>query len=331
MNFSAVAHSYARFPVILRLFLIVIFLIITAGVGIHFIEPETFPTIFEGIWWAIVTASTVGYGDYAPKTTFGRFLAFFVILFGIGIVSFFVTTLAASTITTRNALIRGELAFKKAGHYVVIGWNARSKSMILHLQNIDPRLHIVLVDQSLQQCPLRSNFLHFIHGNPLEDKTLKRANVEKAHTVIITANLHGSEVESDASAIITLIAIKGLNPNIYSVVEILTSEQINNCIRAGADEIIETSLLSSLAMVSSTLYHGITAVIHQLLDHQNGHMLLYDEIPIHFIGKTFSEATYGYQGQDKLIIGINTSGEVKLHPTPTYLIVDGDQFIVIRR
>lgn len=331
MNFSAVTHTYARFPVVLRLFLLVIFLIITAGVGMHFIEPETFPTIFEGIWWAIVTASTVGYGDYAPKTTVGRLLAFLVIMFGIGVVSFFVTSLASSAITTRNTFIHGELAFKKGDHYVVIGWNERARNMVLRLQRLNPRLHIVLVDKTLEQCPLKNNFIHFIRGNPLEDKTLKRANIEKADTVIITANLHGNEVGSDASAIITLIAIKGLNPNIYSVVEILTSEQKNNCIRAGADEIIETSLLSSLAMVNSTLYHGITAVIHQLLDHQNDHMLLYDKIPSHFTGKTFSDATLSYEGNHKVIIGIKSQFEIQLHPAPTYQIKDGDQFIVIKR
>ena len=37
-----------------------------------FLEPETFPTIFDGIWWAIITASTVGYGDYVPHSVLGR-------------------------------------------------------------------------------------------------------------------------------------------------------------------------------------------------------------------------------------------------------------------
>jgi voltage-gated potassium channel len=331
MNFSAVVHTYARFPVLLRLFFVVIFLTITAGIGMHYLEPETFPTIFEGIWWAIVTASTVGYGDYAPVTLGGRFLAFLVIMFGIGIVSFFVTTLASTTITTRNALHHGELSYKKGSHYVIIGWNERSKNIILHLQKLDPRLNIVLIDHTLKQCPLNSTMLHFIRGNPLEDKTLKRANIEKASTVVITANLHGNEAESDAKSIIALLAIKGLNPEIYSVVEILTPEQKNNCKRAGADEIIETSLLTSLAMVNSTLFHGISAVIHQLLDHQNGHMLLYVDVPSISVGKSLQQATKEYEDKNKLIIGIKRNDEVNLHPLGSFIIHQGDQFIVIKR
>ncbi|MFN7252345.1 MAG: potassium channel family protein [Anaerobacillus sp.] len=330
MNFSAVAHTYARFPVVLRLFLMVAFLVVTAGVTIHYIEPDTFPTVFEGIWWAIVTASTVGYGDYTPVTNVGRFLAFLVILFGIGVVSFFVTSLASTAITTRNAFKHGELSFKKDGHYVVIGWNERAKNTIAQLQQLNDRLDIVLIDQTMKQCPINNNMIHFIRGNPLEDKTLERANIEKAHTVVITANLHGHEAEADAKSIITLLAIKGLNTNIYSIVELLTPEQKNNCLRAGADEIIETSLLSSLAMVNSTLYHGITKIIYQLLDHQNDHMLLYDEVEKQFVTKTYCDCLLHYEGKSKLIIGLYRKDEVILHPLPTTVIEDGDQFIVIQ-
>lgn len=331
MNFSAVAHTYARFPVILRLFLIVIFLIITAGIGIHYLEPETFPTVFEGIWWAIVTASTVGYGDYAPASTVGRLLAFVVIMFGIGVVSFFVTTLASSTITTRNALQHGELSFKKGSHFVVIGWNERAKDMILQLQQLYPHKDIVLIDYTLKQCPLKNSQIHFIRGNPLEDKTLLRANIKRADTVVITANHHAHETEADAKSIITLLAIKGLNPNIYSIVEILTPEQKNNCLRAGADEVIETSLLTSLAMVNSTLYHGISKVIHQLLDHQNDHMLLYDDVPSSLVGTTFQNCVLQYQEKDKLIIGIKRNEEVKLHPPMSFRLDTEDKLIVIQR
>lgn len=331
MNFSAVAHTYARFPVVLRLFFMAAFLVFTAGVAIHFIEPDTFPTIFEGVWWALVTASTVGYGDYTPVTNVGRFLAFFVIMFGIGVVSFFVTSLASTAITTRNAFKHGELSFKKKGHYVVIGWNERAKNMILHLLQLNDRLDIVLIDQTMKQSPLNNNMLHFIRGNPLEDRTLKRANIEKATTVIITANLHGHEAEADSKSIITLLAIKGLNPNIYSVVEILTPEQKNNCLRAGADEIVETSLLTSLTMVNSTMFHGITKVIYQLLDHQSDHMLLYEEIPSHFIGKTFGECISQFEDKNKLVIGISRKDEIILHPVTSSVIEEGDKFIIIKR
>ena len=50
---------------------------------IYLIEPETFRNAFEGLWWSLVTMSTVGYGDLVPHTVIGKVLGGFLILTGI--------------------------------------------------------------------------------------------------------------------------------------------------------------------------------------------------------------------------------------------------------
>ncbi|MAR05645.1 MAG: potassium channel protein [Cyanobium sp. NAT70] len=52
------------------------------------VNPETqFKTIGNGVYWAIVTMTTVGYGDYVPQTGFGRLLAAVVMMLGFGIIA----------------------------------------------------------------------------------------------------------------------------------------------------------------------------------------------------------------------------------------------------
>lgn len=67
-----------------------IFLYISA-VGIYFFEheaqPERFASVFDGLWWAAVTLSTVGYGDVYPVTVGGRFFTVCILLLGLGIVA----------------------------------------------------------------------------------------------------------------------------------------------------------------------------------------------------------------------------------------------------
>ncbi len=46
-------------------------------------EPETFSNAFEGLWWSLVTMSTVGYGDFVPQTVMGKVLGGLLILTGI--------------------------------------------------------------------------------------------------------------------------------------------------------------------------------------------------------------------------------------------------------
>ncbi len=51
----------------------------------RWIEPE-FTTYGDAFWWAIVTMTTVGYGDLAPVTPFGRVVASLLMLTGIGLI-----------------------------------------------------------------------------------------------------------------------------------------------------------------------------------------------------------------------------------------------------
>jgi voltage-gated potassium channel len=69
------------------------FIILAGGAGLALLEPQTVRGgLADGVWWAIVTASTVGYGDIAPTTIWGRLIAVVLLLSGVGLIS----TLAAS-------------------------------------------------------------------------------------------------------------------------------------------------------------------------------------------------------------------------------------------
>lgn len=60
------------------------------------ISDNYWPGIFEGAWWTIVTMSTVGYGDIAPKKWFGRITAVFVIITGIAFFGIAIAELSSS-------------------------------------------------------------------------------------------------------------------------------------------------------------------------------------------------------------------------------------------
>lgn len=64
-------------------------------------EPAEFPTYWDAVWWAVVTAFTVGYGDYAPESTAGRVIGIFLMLLGIGLIGTLAGTLS-SFLTERH-------------------------------------------------------------------------------------------------------------------------------------------------------------------------------------------------------------------------------------
>lgn len=66
-------------------------LLYLAGMGIYYFEhdaqPEKFRSMFDGLWWAVATLTTVGYGDAVPITAGGRLFTFFILIIGLGIIA----------------------------------------------------------------------------------------------------------------------------------------------------------------------------------------------------------------------------------------------------
>lgn len=84
------AAVYAREEALVFLVVTLVLLYI-AATGIHHFEseaqPEKFRSVFDSLWWAVVTLTTVGYGDAYPVTAGGRIFTFIVLLLGMGVVA----------------------------------------------------------------------------------------------------------------------------------------------------------------------------------------------------------------------------------------------------
>lgn len=69
--------------------LMAMFMLYVSAVGVYYFEnptnSENFPDIFQSLWWAVVTLTTVGYGDISPVTHGGQIFAGIIIMIGLGI------------------------------------------------------------------------------------------------------------------------------------------------------------------------------------------------------------------------------------------------------
>jgi len=90
--FSSVGNVLKRKSAQLVSSMLVLFiLIVMASILMYAIEnedqPENFKNAFSGLWWAISTLTTVGYGDIYPITNFGQALGALIAMFGIALVA----------------------------------------------------------------------------------------------------------------------------------------------------------------------------------------------------------------------------------------------------
>ena len=76
---------------------------ITVGAGLLMTvaDHESFPSIGSGLWWAVQTVTTVGYGDHVPANVAGRLVAALVMLVGIGFLTV-ITAAITSTFVSRS-------------------------------------------------------------------------------------------------------------------------------------------------------------------------------------------------------------------------------------
>jgi voltage-gated potassium channel len=88
---SLVSASVFRFVGLATIFLTVI-----AGAVQATVDTADFKSFWDGVWWAMVTVTTVGYGDVYPRTVAGRVVAICLMLVGIGFLAVLTATIAST-------------------------------------------------------------------------------------------------------------------------------------------------------------------------------------------------------------------------------------------
>jgi voltage-gated potassium channel len=81
--------------------------VVVFGVLERIVDPKTFHSVWIGMWWAIETVTTVGYGDIVPDQTVGKVIAGFLMLGGLSLLA--VVTAAVTSGFVSRAQARGQL------------------------------------------------------------------------------------------------------------------------------------------------------------------------------------------------------------------------------
>jgi voltage-gated potassium channel len=109
---------------VLVIFLMVVFL---ASVAEHFFEreaqPQTFGSVPAALWWAVVTMTTVGYGDVVPVTPLGRVVAALVMISGLGVFGLWTGILATgfAAETRRDNFLKTWESVSKVPFFAALG------------------------------------------------------------------------------------------------------------------------------------------------------------------------------------------------------------------
>jgi len=77
--------------------------VVLFGVVERLVDPKTFPSVWLGMWWALETVTTVGYGDVIPDQTAGKIIAGFLMLGGLSLLSVVTAAITSGFVSRADA------------------------------------------------------------------------------------------------------------------------------------------------------------------------------------------------------------------------------------
>jgi len=272
-------------------------------------------SVWDGIWWAVVTICTVGYGDKFPISSAGKIVALGLMISGIGLLSLVTATIASVFVEQKIKEGKGLETIKEKNHIVICGWNQYTEEVLLWLNTYgdekDPT--IVLVNElpvdDIDALKLKYDKynLQVIRGNYVHEDVLLRAGIRRAKFALIMADLSGlhAKERADERTILTVLTIKSLAPKLKIVAEIIDGENKPHLKRANVDEIIVRGEHVGSLLASAVSYPGLTRVFSNILSRDDKNKLRKAEIPGQYIGKTFKELSEYYrEKKNAILIGL---------------------------
>jgi voltage-gated potassium channel len=301
--------------------LAVVLVIFLGAVGFSLAEPghgKWYERFGRGLWWAVVTLTTVGYGDITPVTFSGRLVGVVIMLGGVLTLSLVTATVASVFIERKFRREKGLEPTKATQHILVLGWPEDGEALVDQLLKLlSTSIPVVLVNKRPpeQMDALREKYptqgLDYLRGDYSREEVLLKANVRGAIKAIILADRQPGETAAqvDQRTLFTALTLKAMHPKIRILAELLRPENRTYLERAGAEDVLIRGQYDSSLLAGAIASPGIFRIFTTLLTGE-GQGLWAAEIPSRFHGRPLSElAAHLRDHHQSLLIAIYTEAK----------------------
>ncbi|MBN1970853.1 MAG: ion transporter [Candidatus Delongbacteria bacterium] len=323
------------------LFILVLVLVtnFTFGLIFYLLEKDVQNiSLLDSIWWAMVTMTTVGYGDFFPKTVYGRFLLSYpTMLIGIGIIGYIIGNIADYILDFTSRKRRGLIMINKENHIIICNYPGEDKllSVINELRFV-PELQfspIVLITELLDELPeiLKDKGVLFVKGEPINENTFLKANVFQSLGVIILSEDQSSKSDERCYTVSSMIEImeKNYGKPIKTITEVVKDSNFSLMKRAEVDGIVGTENINTQLIVQEFVNPGINDVFKQFFTNSIGSQFYISDCKLE--GNRFKDIqikAISFE-EDIQIIGVINGTKTDLNPSKEYVIKEGDRVIFL--
>lgn len=319
-------------PFLLRRSLLVAVLVLVAIVGVGtggYVLIEGW-SVADALWMVVITLTTIGYGEVQPLSPDGRLFTIGYIAAGLSIGTYVVTRLT-------SALLEGDIVqmyrenrrrrTMKAlvDHYIVIGYGRLGEVVVKELLETGAQVCIVESDADLVERLERDSPHVILQGDGAEDSVLRRAGIDRARGLAVTA-------APVAQAIFVTLSARQLNPGIPILTRVDSDESSVKARRAGATAVVSPHIMGGWRMAHGLARPHTTNFLDlaTLAEHDD---IMLDEVEVD-VGSKWVERTLGEmqvaRDQGVLVVAIRrATGEMEVTPSAATHLRACDILIVV--
>lgn len=314
-------RSVVRRHILFDIIMIAVFIWLVSGSLFSIVERVG---MTDGLYWALVTMTTVGYGDIVPRTAAGRIIAMLTIAAGIAVYTATVSVAASSIVEAAERRRQGYTKYRGVRHIVVVGWTPASEAAIRELRARGYTGDIVLVADKpaalIREAELEG--VTFIRGDPTRRETLLRANVPKANMVIVST-------DDDAKTALVVLAVRGLNLNARIVAEALHPENVELMHKAGANIVVPTRDLGGRMLATSLIEPGAAMFVEDISKAEARPIELHEFPAAAFAGRRYRDVLLELRRKGFTPVAVRRRGVLVANPDDNLVIEPEDILVVV--
>jgi voltage-gated potassium channel len=268
----------------------------------------------KAVYWAITTATTVGYGDVTPHSGAGEIIAAAVMLTTIPLLAsvFALLTGAAAVAGVRRILAMRDHAAEE-GHRLILGMDGSVPSIIDELVRVGERVVLVA---DVEPTAVRPE-VHVIKGDPTQPHVIESAHPERARQALITS-------AADADVLISAVLLRKIAPDLQ-IVALVSSAPVSEALKA----LGVWRTISPAEMIAHTLAKSLEAphaadMLTQLVESEE-HSLAERPADASAVGRPLSAIR---DERSDLVLGMIHDGMFSLGIGSDPIIAQGDSLLI---
>jgi voltage-gated potassium channel len=201
----------------------------------------------RSFYWALITLTTVGYGDVPPTEAETKILAIVLACFGILLYGYIGALIMFVVMDTSLSGVFGMNRCKYEDHFVICGWNSLSDVVLSELLTENRQIAVITEDQddivTIKRKGEAKNIFP-IYGDPSKTDVLEQANIDKASVVILST-------DDDSKNLITALHIREISPNARIIVRTNRAELRKTMKIAGVTYVVTPDVMAGRLIASA--------------------------------------------------------------------------------